>query len=283
MAGFLHFLLATRKYIAVAGLAVILGFAAAALMAPLLYSWESITLIRLDRALAVPSWALPLGADELGRDMTGRIVWGARISLLVAALAVSISLVFGLAIGALAGFYQNWASSAVMRAMDAVISFPRILVAIILIAVLGPGVFSLALAIGLSSVPVFARLFRAASLSLRRREFVLASQSLGATDARLLLRHIVPNTASLMVVQGSISLAEAILIASGLSFLGLGPQPPTPEWGAMIAQARAHMVSTPHVVYVPGLALFLVVLALNVVGDGLRDFTDPRASRTSTL
>lgn len=283
MAGFLHFLLATRKYIAVAGLAVILGFAAAALMAPLLYSWESITLIRLDRALAVPSWTLPLGADELGRDMTGRIVWGARISLLVAALAVSISLVFGLAIGALAGFYQNWASSAVMRAMDAVISFPRILVAIILIAVLGPGVFSLALAIGLSSVPVFARLFRAASLSLRRREFVLASQSLGATDARLLLRHIVPNTASLMVVQGSISLAEAILIASGLSFLGLGPQPPTPEWGAMIAQARAHMVSTPHVVYVPGLALFLVVLALNVVGDGLRDFTDPRASRTSTL
>ncbi len=283
MAGFLHFLLATRKYIAVAGLAVILGFAAAALMAPLLYSWESITLIRLDRALAVPSWPLPLGADELGRDMTGRIVWGARISLLVAALAVSISLVFGLAIGALAGFYQNWASSAVMRAMDAVISFPRILVAIILIAVLGPGVFSLALAIGLSSVPVFARLFRAASLSLRRREFVLASQSLGATDARLLLRHIVPNTASLMVVQGSISLAEAILIASGLSFLGLGPQPPTPEWGAMIAQARAHMVSTPHVVYVPGLALFLVVLALNVVGDGLRDFTDPRASRTSTL
>ena len=281
--GFLRFLLATRKFVAVGGLLVILGFVAAALLAPALYSWESITMIHLDRALAPPSAALPLGADELGRDLVGRLIWGARVSLLVAALAVGISLVLGISIGAMCGFYQNWPSFAVMRGMDTVISFPRILVAIILIAVMGPGVTSLALAIGLSSVPIFARLFRAATLSLRRREFVLASQSLGARDARLLLRHVIPNTVSLALVQGSISLAEAILIASGLSFLGLGPQPPTPEWGAMIAQARAHMVSTPHVVLVPGTALFVVVLALNVVGDGLRDFTDPRAARTSTL
>lgn len=279
MTGFLIFLLATRRYMAVLGLVVLAFFFIAALAAPLLYSWSSATMVNLAHALAPPSLAFPLGADEMGRSMVARLVWGARVSLIVAGTSVSVALVAGLLIGGLCGYYDNRITFVTMRAMDAVISFPRILVAIMLITILGPGMASLTLAIAISSVPVFARLFRGPVLSLKTRDFVLASRSLGAGDMRLLFRHVMPNISALIIVQGSISLAEAVLIASGLSFLGLGPQPPVPEWGAMIAQSRSHLMSSPHVVLVPGVALFLLVLALNLVGDGLRDFTDPKASR----
>ncbi len=277
MLRFLRYLLHTRRYMALAGLGVLALFLLSALAAPLLYSWSSATLVNLAHALAPPSLAFPLGADEMGRDMIGRLVWGARVSLVVAGVSVGIALLLGLLIGGLCGYYDNRATFVTMRAMDAVISFPRILVAIMLITVLGPGMTSLTLAIAVSSVPVFARLFRGPVLSLKTRDFVVASRSLGAGDMRLLFRHVMPNISALIIVQGSISLAEAVLIASGLSFLGLGPQPPVPEWGAMIAQARSHLMSSPHVVLVPGIALFLLVLALNLVGDGLRDFTDPRS------
>lgn len=279
MLAFLRFLLGTRRHMALLGLAVIALFLAAALLAPLLYSWPSATLVNLRHALAGPSLAFPLGADEMGRDMIARLVWGARVSLIVAGASVGVALLLGLLIGGLCGYYDNRASFITMRAMDAIISFPRILVAIMLITILGPGIASLTLAIAISSVPVFARLFRGPILSLKSRDFVLASRSLGAGDMRLLFRHIMPNISALIIVQGSISLAEAVLIASGLSFLGLGPQPPVPEWGAMIAQSRAHLLSTPHVVLVPGIALFVLVLALNLVGDGLRDFADPKSGR----
>jgi peptide/nickel transport system permease protein len=280
MPAFLLFLLRTRRWVALLGLAVIAVFVVAALTAPLLYSWESATRVNLGSALAPPSATLPLGADEMGRDMLGRLVWGARVSLVVAGLSVAVALGFGLVIGALCGFYENRLTFVTMRAMDAIISFPRILLAIMLIAILGPGMTGLTLAIAISSLPVFARLFRGPVLSLKRRDYVVASRSLGAGDARLLFRHIVPNMSALVIVQGSISLAEAVLIASGLSFLGLGPQPPVPEWGAMIAQSRAHLLSSPHVVLAPGLALFALVLALNLVGDSLRDFSDPKAVGT---
>lgn len=279
MLAFLRFLLATRRHMALLGLAVITLFLAAALLAPLLYSWPSATLVNLRHALAGPSLAFPLGADEMGRDMIARLVWGARVSLIVAGASVGVALLLGLLIGGLCGYYDNRTSFITMRAMDAIISFPRILVAIMLITILGPGIASLTLAIAISSVPVFARLFRGPVLSLKSRDFVLASRSLGAGDMRLLFHHVMPNISALIIVQGSISLAEAVLIASGLSFLGLGPQPPVPEWGAMIAQSRAHLLSTPHVVLVPGIALFALVLALNLVGDGLRDFADPKSGR----
>jgi len=277
MLGFIRFLARTRRWMAILGLFVIAIFLASALSAPLLYSWEAATRVSLHTALARPSLTLPLGADEMGRDMLGRLVWGARVSLVVAGLSVGAALAAGLLIGTLCGFYENRFTFFTMRAMDAIISFPRILVAIMLITILGPGMAGLTLAIAVSSVPVFARLFRGPVLSLKQRDYVVASRSLGAGDARLLFRHIVPNMTALIIVQASISLAEAVLIASGLSFLGLGPQPPVPEWGAMIAQSRAHLLSSPHVVLAPGLALFGVVLALNLVGDGLRDFSDPKA------
>lgn len=280
MIAFLRFLLLTGRWFALLGVAVIALFLLAAVCAPLFFSWEEATRVNLGDALAAPSAALPLGADEMGRSMVARLVWGARVSLLVAGLSVGVALIAGLVIGGLCGFYENRLTFVTMRAMDAIISFPRILVAIMLITILGPGIVSLTLAIAISSVPVFARLFRGPVLSLKKRDYVVAARSLGAGDGRLLFRHVMPNLTALIVVQGSISLAEAVLIASGLSFLGLGPQPPVPEWGAMIAQSRSHLMSTPHVVLAPGIALFVFVLALNLVGDGLRDFSDPRASGT---
>ena len=280
MGSFLSYLWRTRNVAAaIAGL-IVAVFVVTALAAPLVVTWESATKVNLQDALATPSPSFPLGADELGRDMLARIVWGARISLTVAVVSVGLALVAGVCIGAACGYYEGRVSDLVMRTMDFMIAFPRILLAIMLITVLGTGVVSLTAAIGISSIPVYARLFRAPVLSLKQREFVLAARSLGARDGAILFGHILPNTVSLMIIQGTISLADAILIASGLSFLGLGPQPPTPEWGAMIANARAHITSTPHVVFVPGIALFLVILGLNVLGDALRDFADPRVRKS---
>lgn len=276
--GFLKYIVRTRNYLAGISFVVVCLFVLSALCAPLLASWDTATVVSLGTSLLPPSLAFPLGTDELGRDMLARIIWGARISLLVAVLSVAISLGFGVLVGGLCGFYAGRVSELTMRFMDIIIAFPRILMAIIVITVLGVGVTSLTIAIGISAIPIYARLFRAPVLTLKQREFVLASRSLGARDSTLLFSHILPNTSSLMIVQGTLSLAEAILIASGLSFLGLGPQPPIPEWGAMIATARAHITAHPHVVLVPGLALFLVILGFNLLGDALRDYTDPRMS-----
>ncbi len=281
MTGFLLRLWTTRNLAAMLALVVVLAFVATAIAAPLVTSWESATRVMLRQALQSPSIAHPLGTDELGRDLLARVIWGARVSLLVAIIAVSISLALGVAIGALCGYFGGRVAELTMRVMDFMLAFPRILLAIIFITVLGPGMVGLTLAIGISTVPIDARLFRAPVLSLRQREFVLAARALGASHTRLIGLEILPNTASLMIVQGTISLAEAILIASGLSFLGLGPEPPTPEWGAMIAASRAHLVSDPHVVLAPGIALFLVILAFNVLGDALRDYVDPRVRSAS--
>lgn len=276
MLAFLRHLWQTRNLVAVLAFAVIALFVLTAVFAPLVASWEAATRVVLRDALQPPSVAHWLGTDELGRDLIARIAWGARISLVVAVVSVAVSLVAGVVIGALCGYYEGRVSDLVMRGMDFMIAFPRILLAIMLITVMGPGMASLTAAIGISTVPIYARLFRAPVLSLKRREFVLAARSLGARDGAILFGHIVPNTFSLMIIQGTISLAEAILIASGLSFLGLGPTPPTPEWGAMIASSRAHITTMPHVVFAPGLALFFTVLGFNVLGDALRDYIDPK-------
>ena len=276
MGEFLRHLWHTRNFVAVIAFAVITLFVATAVFAPLAISWETATRVTLSEALQTPSAAHWLGTDDLGRDLAARIAWGARVSLVVAVASVAVSLALGVVIGALCGYYEGRASDFVMRCMDFMIAFPRILLAIMLITVMGTGMVSLTAAIGISTVPIYARLFRAPVLSLKSREFVLAARSLGARDAAILFGHIVPNTYSLMIIQGTISLAEAILIASGLSFLGLGPAPPTPEWGAMIATARAHITTMPHVVFAPGIALFLVVLGFNVLGDALRDYIDPK-------
>ncbi|HEV7250431.1 MAG TPA: ABC transporter permease [Shinella sp.] len=277
--GFLGYLIRRRNYTVLAAAAVMVVFVAAALAAPLLYDWETTTRVVLDKALLPLSMAYPLGTDELGRDMVARLVWGARITLVVGVVSVAIAMVVGVVVGALCGYYENWLSSTVMRLMDFMIAFPRTLFAIIIVTIFGSGVVSLILAIGISTVPANVRLFRGPVLALKRRQFTTAAKALGAKDSSILFSHILPNTMSLVIIQGTLSLAEAILIGAGLSFLGLGPQPPTPEWGAMIAASRAHITSHPHVILVPGLALFLVILSFNLVGDALRDYIDPRSKK----
>jgi len=278
-AGFLGYLLRRRNYVALVAALVTLVFVSAAIFAPLLFDWETATRVSLGTALLPPSLTNPLGTDELGRDMLIRIVWGARITLVVAVVSVIIAMIFGIIIGCLCGYYENWFTNATMRIMDFMIAFPRTLLAIIVVTILGSGVLSLTFAIGISTIPANARLFRGPILALKRRQFALAAKALGATDASILFSHILPNTMSLIIIQGTLSLADAILIGSGLSFLGLGPQPPIPEWGAMIAAARAHVTSHPHVIFAPGLALFVVILAFNLVGDALRDYVDPRSRK----
>ena len=275
--GFASYLVRDRRHVALAAVAVLLAFAAAAAFAPLLYSWDSATRVQLASALLGPGPGHWLGTDELGRDLVARVAWGARITLVVAVSSVAVALIVGIAIGALCGFYPGRASGLAMGVVDFMLAFPRTLFAIMLVAVAGNSIPSLILAIGISTIPVYARLFQAPVLAMKQRDFVMASRALGAGDARILLRHILPNLLSLVIVQSTISLAEAILIGSGLSFLGLGPPPPTPEWGVMIAGSRAHIVAHPHVILAPGCALFLVILSFNLVGDALRDYVDPRS------
>jgi peptide/nickel transport system permease protein len=276
---FFGYLLRRRNYVAIAAAFITIVFVLAAIFAPLLYDWGATTRVSLSTALLPPSASYPLGTDELGRDMLARIVWGARITLMVAVVSVAIAMVIGIVIGALCGYYENWLTSLVMRFMDFMIAFPRTLLAIIVVTIFGSGVLSLTLAIGISTIPANVRLFRGPILALKRRQFTMAAKALGAKDSSILFSHILPNTMSLIIIQGTLSLAEAILIGSGLSFLGLGPQPPTPEWGAMIAASRAHITSHPHVIFAPGLALFLVILSFNLVGDALRDYIDPRSRK----
>ncbi len=277
--GFFGYLLRRRNYVVIAAAFITVVFILAAIFAPLLYDWNATTRVSLSTALLPPSASYPLGTDELGRDMLARIVWGARITLMVAVVSVAIAMVIGIVIGSLCGYYENWLTSLVMRFMDFMIAFPRTLLAIIVVTIFGSGVLSLTLAIGISTIPANVRLFRGPILALKRRQFTMAAKALGAKDSSILFSHILPNTMSLIIIQGTLSLAEAILIGSGLSFLGLGPQPPTPEWGAMIAASRAHITSHPHVIFAPGLALFLVILSFNLVGDALRDYIDPRSRK----
>jgi peptide/nickel transport system permease protein len=275
--GFLRYLLGTQRWIGLGALAVLAAIFAAAALAPWLFDWNSVTQVNLDRALLGPDNTFWFGTDELGRDLLGRVLWGARITLAVAFASVAMAMAVGVSLGAVCGFYCNPATGALMRLMDFMIAFPRTLVAITVVAVAGNSVTSLTAAIAISTLPIYVRFFAAPVRALKHREFVLASRSIGVGDLWLVLSHIIPNIGSLIIVQATTSLAEAILIGSGLSFLGLGPPPPVPEWGAMIANSRAHLTSHPHVLLAPGCVLVIVILSFNLVGDALRDFMDPRS------
>lgn len=216
-----------------------------------------------------------LGTDEFGRDQLSRIIVGARYSLLVGVTVVAISLVFGVPLGAVAGFYR-WADGPIMRLVDLMLAFPQILLALIVVATLGTGLINVTLAVGLASVPSFARLTRAVVLTLRESDYVTATFSLGSRDGRILVRHILPNSAAPLIVQSTFRIATGILSAAALSFLGLGAEPPTPEWGAMLSTGRTYLFTSPHLSLYPGLAIFITVLGFNVLGDGLRDVLDPR-------
>lgn len=221
-----------------------------------------------------------LGTDPVGRDMLSRLIHGARYSLLIGAVVVSISLVGGITLGLLAGYFRGWVDVVIMRVMDLILSFPSLLLALVLVTVLGPGLFNAMLAISLVLQPHFARLVRAAVLAEKNREYVTSARVAGAGHLRLMLVTILPNCLGPLIVQGTLSFSNAILEAAALGFLGLGAQPPTPEWGTMLATAREFILRAPWVVTFPGLCILVTVLAINLIGDGLRDALDPKLKRS---
>jgi peptide/nickel transport system permease protein len=229
--------------------------------------------------LAAPSLQHPLGTDAIGRDVLSRIVHGARVSILAGVVSVGFALTVGVLIGLVAGYYGGWVDDLLMRLIDAIYSFPALLLALAITAVLGPGLTNAMLAVGVVFTPSFARLVRGQALSVREREFVMAARVTGARAGRIMAVHIWPNVTAPIIVQASLQVAAAIVVEAGLSFLGLGVQPPTPSWGSMLKEGYQYMEQAPWLAFAPGAAIFLTVLAFNLFGDGLRHALDPRLSR----
>ncbi len=268
-----HRLLRSRA--AVAGGLIVTVFVAVALLAPELAPYEPLR-GQLDQRLMPPSADHWLGTDELGRDVLSRVLYGARISLQIQLGAVVLALAVGLALGLVAGYIGRWPDLLIMRVIDVMMAFPGIFLALAIIAALGTGLANVIIAGAISLVPQFARVVRGSILTLREKEFVEAARALGEGDVKIIVRYLLPNSLAPIIVQTSLRMATVLLTASGLSFLGLGVQPPSPEWGAMLSNARTYMITAPHVAAVPGLAIMLVVLGFNLLGDGLRDALDPR-------
>jgi peptide/nickel transport system permease protein len=267
-----------RNRAALIGLVIISLFLLIALLAPLV-SPGNPDAFSLGDQLSSPSVAHPLGTDELGRDTLSRLIWGSRITLLMTLGAVVLALVSGASLGIVAGFRGGWADTLIMRCMDVLLALPTFLLAVAIIAALGVGTTNVILAVGISSMPMFARIARGSTISVKQEEYVMAVRAVGASTNRIMWRHILPNVTSALLVQTTLRLATAILTASGLSFLGLGPQPPTAEWGAMLSAGRNYITSSPQLATIPGLAILFVTIGFNLLGDGLRDALDPRLKR----
>jgi peptide/nickel transport system permease protein len=223
-----------------------------------------------------PSMAHLMGTDEFGRDLFSRVIWGAQSSLQAGAVAASIALVAGLVLGMVAAYYGGALDSFIMRVMDVLLAFPYILLAITVVAILGPGLQNAMIAIGIVYVPHYARVVRGAVLSVRARDYVEAARALGARDGRVMIQHVLPNTLAPIIVQTTLNVGSAIIDTAGLSFLGLGTQPPTPDWGNMLSAGRSYVIDSPWIATFPGLAILVTVLAFNLMGDALRDAFDPR-------
>lgn len=257
------------------GLGIILAFLLVGLLAPSIAPRDPYD-VDFDRSLERPTRESPFGRDELGRDMLSRIIYGARISLVIGVIAVAIGVGVGVPLGALSGYYGGVPDLLTQRVVDVMLAFPGILLAIVIVAVLGVGLPQAMVAIGIVSIPVYARLVRGQALSLRNQEFVEAARAMGAGVGRIILRHVLPNTLGVVIVQSTLQIASAILTAAALGFLGLGAQPPTAEWGAMLSSARQYLRLAPHAVTFPGVAIMITVLGFNLLGDAVRDALDPR-------
>lgn len=264
-----------RNKLAIAGMLIMGTFLLTAIFAPVLAPYDPIKqeLIMRRRPPSQEHW---LGRDDLGRDILSRIIFGARLSLQVGVLSVGFAIVLGAVIGAVAGFAGGWVDSIVMRLMDIMLAFPALLLALAIVTILGPGLMNMLYAIGIVSIPAYARIVRASVLSVKEQDYILAARAVGVPPMRLLFRNVFPNTLTPLIVSGTLGIGTAILDAAGLSFLGLGAQPPRPEWGAMLGQGRYAVFTAPHIVLFPGVAIMFTVLGFNLLGDGLRDALDPK-------
>ncbi len=264
-----------RNPSAVAGATLIVLLVLAGIFAPLLTPYDPAKQ-QLAEVLQHPSAAHPLGTDQLGRDLLARLLFGGRLTLFIGAFSVTMGLLVGVPLGIVSGFYRGAVDMAIQRVMDLMLAFTTFLLALTLVSLLGVGLTNVIVAVGISTIPRFARLVRASVLTIREISYVEATRALGSPDRRVLWRHVLPNAIAPVIVQATLSMGGAILTAAGLGFLGLGVQPPTPEWGAMLGQGRNYIFSNPSVTTFPGLAIFLAVMGFNLLGDGLRDALDPQ-------
>ena len=264
-----------RNRLALLGLVLVLLNLGMVLFAPMVSPYDPFQMSLSERHGA-PSAKHLLGTDFFGRDILSRIVFGSRISLFVGFVAVGIGAIFGGVLGAVGGYYGGATDDIIMRCMDVLLAVPAMILAIAIVGALGTNLLNLMIAVGVSQVPRYARIVRASTLSTRGQEFVEAARAIGASDLRIILENILPNCMAPVIVQSTLGVASAILTAAALSFLGLGVQPPTPEWGSMLSAGRQFLRQAPHITLFPGLAIATVVLALNMLGDGLRDSLDPR-------
>ncbi|WP_246218062.1 ABC transporter permease subunit [Jiella pacifica] len=270
---------------AVLGLVVFILIVLTAIAAPLIAPHSPIA--TNSQAQLVPpvwqdggSWSYLLGTDAIGRDMLSRLLFGAQYSLFIGVVVVVVAVTVGISVGLVAGYYGGWIDTVIMRVMDVILAFPSLLLALVLVAVLGPGLTNAMIAIALVLQPHFVRLTRASVMAEKRREYVTAAKVVGASPFRLMVVTILPNCLGPLIVQATLSFSNAILDAAALGFLGMGAQPPTPEWGTMLAEAREFILRAWWVVTFPGLAILVTVLAINLVGDGLRDALDPKMKRS---
>lgn len=265
-----------KDKVAVAGGCILVIIILLSLAAPILTGYDPDEVNTVDRLLPPGSPEHILGTDHLGRDMLTRLLYGGRISVAIGFTAVAIAMFFGILIGLLAGYYKGFFDILTMRFIDILMAFPYVLLAIAIIAALGPGLLNAMIAISIVGIPYYARIVRGTVLSLREQDYIEAQKALGSSDLRILFKHILPNALSPIIVAATLDVGWMIIAASGMSFLGLGAQPPMAEWGVMLSDGKDFIRIAPHISLLPGMAIFIVVLSLNLLGDGLRDALDPR-------
>lgn len=263
-----------RHRTALVGLVILVAFVAATALAPVFSRDPNEP--DFEQVLQWPSRLHLLGTDQLGRDLLSRIVYGARVSFLIGILAVGLSALLGVPVGLISGYYGGTVDIAVQRLVDLLLAFPGFLLALTLIAVLGVGVTNVVVSVGLATAPVYIRLVRGVALSITAQVYIEAAHALGSPEGRIIARHVLPNCLAPVIVQSTLQLGTAILTAAGLGFLGLGVRPPTPEWGTMLGEGQTYLFSSWYIATFPGIAIFLAVMAFNLLGDGLRDALDPR-------
>jgi peptide/nickel transport system permease protein len=264
-----------RNRLALAGLAIVALLTAVAVAAPLLAPRDPASQVLEDKRMR-PGARYWLGADEFGRDIASRLIYGSRVALVVGAVSVLIALALGTVLGTVAGFLGGVADEVIMRALDVLLAFPYLLLAIAIVSALGPGLENTILAVGIWATPGFARVIRGSVLAVKEQEYVAAARAIGAGTGRVVARHVLPNCISILIVYSALYMASAILLEAALSFLGLGIQPPMPSWGLMVSTGRDFLTIAPHIATFPGLAIAVAVLGFNLLGDGLRDALDPR-------